>query len=46
MADDSGIPALAVELTQHLPHRLTRYTKSTGRLPLAYTLNMTGKPNS
>jgi hypothetical protein len=33
-------------MPQHLPHRLTRQAKSTGRLPLAYPVNMTGKPNS
>ena len=33
-------------MPQHLPHRLTRYAKPTGRIPLAYPINMTGKPNS
>ena len=33
-------------MPQHLPHRLTRYAKSTGRIPLAYPLNMAGKPNA
>ena len=33
-------------MAQHLPHRLTRYAKPTGRFALAYPINMTGKPNS
>jgi len=32
-------------MPQHLPHRLTRYAKSTGRFPLANPINMTGEPN-